>query len=246
MKKAMKLVKIKYEVLEPVLDFRRAKDNPILVHPEDNWRSLCSVGADNNRNLCAHDVCVAGDVDEVLKSCDYVVDRVYHTKANQQTMMETFRTYTYLDAYGRLNVVSSTQVPFHVRRILGHALDIPKHKIRGHQAAYRRRLRREADIGIRGVSGFRDLEDRKAGEDHLYEGRGDDRFLPSGMRWRCMSAWARTRREDPCDRPAYALQYRRVRRTRTDDGGDFPDISPSRCTEARRRSALSTTSYIQM
>ena len=129
-KKAMKLVKIRYEVLEPVLDFRRAKDNPILVHPEDNWRSLCSVGADNNRNLCAHDVCGAGDVDAVLKSCDYVVDRVYHTKANQQTMMETFRTYTYLDAYGRLNVVSSTQVPFHVRRILGHALDIPKHKIR--------------------------------------------------------------------------------------------------------------------
>ena len=40
-KKAMKLVKIKYEVLEPVLDFRKAKDNPVLVHPEDNWKSLC-------------------------------------------------------------------------------------------------------------------------------------------------------------------------------------------------------------
>ena len=53
-KKAMKLVKIQYEVLEPVLDFRTAKDNPILVHPEDNWRSLCPVGADNKRNLCAH------------------------------------------------------------------------------------------------------------------------------------------------------------------------------------------------
>ena len=35
-----------------------------------------------------------------------------------------------MDAYGRLNIVSSTQVPFHVRRILGNALDIPKHKIR--------------------------------------------------------------------------------------------------------------------
>ena len=129
-KKAMKLVKIKYEVLEPVLDFRKAKDNPILVHPEENWRSLCNVGADNKRNLCAHDVCGEGDVDAVLDSCDYVIDRVYHTKANQQTMMETFRTYTYMDAYGRLNVVSSTQVPFHVRRILGNALDIPKHKVR--------------------------------------------------------------------------------------------------------------------
>lgn len=129
-KKAMKLVKIKYEVLEPVLDFHTAKDNPVLVHPEENWRSLCKVGADNKRNLCAHEVCGDGDVEAVLASCDHVVDRVYHTKANQQTMMETFRTFTYMDAYGRLNVVSSTQVPFHVRRILGNALDIPKHKIR--------------------------------------------------------------------------------------------------------------------
>ena len=129
-KKAMKLVKIQYEVLEPVLDFRTAKDNPILVHPEDNWRSLCPVGADNKRNLCAHGVSEDGDVEAVLAKCDYVIDRVYHTKANQQAMMETFRTYTYLDAYGRLNVVSSTQVPFHARRILAHALDIPKSKVR--------------------------------------------------------------------------------------------------------------------
>lgn len=44
--------------------------------------------------------------------------------------METFRAYSYLDTYGRLNMVASTQVPFHVRRILAHALDIPKSKIR--------------------------------------------------------------------------------------------------------------------
>ena len=44
--------------------------------------------------------------------------------------METFRTYTYMDTYGRLNVVSSTQITFHVRRILANALDIPKSQIR--------------------------------------------------------------------------------------------------------------------
>lgn len=129
-KKAVKLVKIRYEVLEPVLDFHKAKDNPVLVHPEDNWRSLCNVGADNKRNLCATGISESGDIETVLASCDYVIDRVYHTKANQQAMMETFRTYTYLDAYGRLNVVSSTQVPFHVRRILANALDIPKSRVR--------------------------------------------------------------------------------------------------------------------
>ena len=39
--KALKMIKVKYEVLEPLLDFRKAKDNEILVHPEDNWESLC-------------------------------------------------------------------------------------------------------------------------------------------------------------------------------------------------------------
>ena len=127
---ALGLIKVNYEVLEPVLDFRQAKDHPVLVHPEENWESLCPVGADNQRNLCASGGEAHGDVDAVLKECDYVVEEVYHTKANQQAMMETFRAYSYLDTYERLNVVASTQVTFHVRRILAHALDLPKSKIR--------------------------------------------------------------------------------------------------------------------
>lgn len=127
---AMRLIKVDYEVLEPVLDFRKAKDHKVLIHPEDNWESLCPVGADNRRNLCACGGEEHGDVDELLGQCDYVVEQVYHTKANQQAMMETFRAYSYLDAYGRLNMVASTQVTFHVRRILAHALDIPKSRIR--------------------------------------------------------------------------------------------------------------------
>ena len=128
--KALRLVKVKYQVLEPVLDMHTALDNPILVHPEESWKSLCPVGADNHRNLCAHDTCSDGDVDAVMQSCDVVLEHTYHTKACQQAMMETFRTYTELDPYGRLHVVASTQVVFHVRRILAHALNIPKSKIR--------------------------------------------------------------------------------------------------------------------
>ena len=127
---AMKVIKVKYDVLEPVLDFHEAKDNPILVHPEDNWQALCPVGADNKRNLCASGLEEHGDVDKVIAESDVVVENTYHTKAVQQTMMETFRTYTQMDTYGRLNIISSTQVPFHVRRILSNALDIPKSKIR--------------------------------------------------------------------------------------------------------------------
>lgn len=128
--KAMKLVKVEYEVLEPVLDFHTAKDNPVLVHPEDNWESLAPVGADNKRNLCAHDECGNGDIDAVLADCDVVIDRVYHTQACQQAMMETFRTYCEIDTYGRLHIISSTQIVFHSRRIVANALHIPKSKVR--------------------------------------------------------------------------------------------------------------------
>lgn len=128
--KALKRIKVKYCVEEPVLDMHKAKDGPILVHPEDNWEAKVPVGADNRRNLCASAVEESGDVDKILSECAYIVDQTYHTKANQQTMMETFRTYCYMDYFGRLNVVSSTQIPFHVRRILGTALDIPSSKVR--------------------------------------------------------------------------------------------------------------------
>lgn len=128
--KALKLIKVDYEIKKPVLDFRKALDNPIKVHKEDNFRTLCDVGTDQKRNLCAHGESVYGDVEDVLKNSAVVLERTYHTKANAQAMMETFRAFSYIDTYGRLNVVSSTQIPFHVRRILSNALDIPKSKIR--------------------------------------------------------------------------------------------------------------------
>lgn len=128
--KALRLIKVKYRVLPAVLDFHTAKDNAVLVHPEDNWKSLCPVGADNKRNLCAHDETEHGDVDAVLADCDIVLEETYHTKACQQAMMETFRTVCFIDAYGRLNVLSSTQIVYHARRIVAAALGIPKSKVR--------------------------------------------------------------------------------------------------------------------
>lgn len=128
--RAVSLLKVDYEVLEPVLDFTQSKDNKVLVHPEENWEALCEVGADNQRNLCAHEVFEHGDVEAELKMCEIVIEETYHTKANSQTMMEPFCTFTHLDTYGRLNIVSSTQVPFHVRRIAAKALGISKSKVR--------------------------------------------------------------------------------------------------------------------
>lgn len=127
--KALRLIKVTYDVLTPVLDFHQSLDNPILVHPEENWKALCDVGANNQRNLCAQGEEKDGDVDSVFADCDIVYEHTYHTKACHQAMLETFRTYTEIDTYGRLHVISSTQIVFHARRILAHALDIPKSKI---------------------------------------------------------------------------------------------------------------------
>ena len=128
--KAMKLIKVKYEVLEAVLDFRTAKDNPVLVHPEDDWFPPCEVGGDPKRNMVASSDEIHGDVEGILAECDIVLERTYHTKAYNQAMMEPFTAYANFDRYGRLHLISSTQIVFHTRRILSRALGIPKSKIR--------------------------------------------------------------------------------------------------------------------
>ncbi|MBQ2725208.1 MAG: molybdopterin-dependent oxidoreductase [Clostridia bacterium] len=128
--KAMKLIRVEYEILPAVLDFRTALDNPNLVHPEDDWFPPCEVGGDPKRNLVASEVSSDGDVDAVFADCDIVFERTYHTRAFKQAMMETFRTYTEMDRYGRLHVIASSQIVFHCRRILSRALGIPKSRIR--------------------------------------------------------------------------------------------------------------------
>lgn len=128
--KAMKLIKVTYQVLPAVLDFHAAKDGGTLVHPEEDWFPPCPVGGNNKRNLVASGEDVSGDVEAVMGSCDIVLEHTYHTKAFNQAMMETFRTYCELDRYGRLHVVSSTQIVFHCRRIIATALGIPKSMVR--------------------------------------------------------------------------------------------------------------------
>ena len=66
--KAMKLIKVKYEVLEPVLDFHTAKDNSVLVHPEEDWFPPCPVGGDNKRNLVASGCDFDGDVEGIMQT----------------------------------------------------------------------------------------------------------------------------------------------------------------------------------
>ena len=127
---AMKKIKVKYEVLEPVLDFEQAMGHASVVHPEEDLECNFDIGLQKEENIASSYKEEVGDVEEEFKRCSVVVEDVYYPQAQAHAMMETYRAYTYLDHTGRLVVVTSTQVLFHIRRQLARALQLPASKIR--------------------------------------------------------------------------------------------------------------------
>ena len=127
---ALDLIKVDYEVFEPVLELASAIDHASVVHPESDLHCNFPIGLDQKRNIAASHTVVIGDLEAELAQCDVVVEESYRTQAQAQAMMETFRSFSYLDQAGRLVVISSTQIPFHVRRQLARALQIPATRIR--------------------------------------------------------------------------------------------------------------------
>lgn len=127
--KAMKMIKVEYEVLDAVIDFESAIDNKVIVHEEDVHTNF-DIGMQRERNIVSTHNYTKGDIEKTLSECDVILEETYYTQAQAQAMMETYRAYNYLDHMGRLVVISSTQIPFHVRRHLSRALNIPSSKIR--------------------------------------------------------------------------------------------------------------------
>lgn len=127
--KAMKMIKVEYELLDAVIDFESAIDNKVIVHEEEVHTNF-DIGMQRERNIVSTHNYKKGDIDKTLNECDTIIEETYYTQAQAQAMMETYRAYNYLDHMGRLVVISSTQIPFHVRRHLSRALNIPSSKIR--------------------------------------------------------------------------------------------------------------------
>lgn len=128
--KAMPLIKVEYEVQKPVLDLRTAMDYETVVHPEDDILNHIPVGQDYKRNICVSYHKRVGDIEGELAKCDYVVEGTYFDQATRQSAMEPFQSFGYIDHLGRIVIVSSTQIVFHVRRHIARALGIPASKIR--------------------------------------------------------------------------------------------------------------------
>lgn len=128
--KAKKLIKVEYEVFEPILDPDLAEDNPIRIHEDDDIFSPFDFGYDNKRNIVSQFDYGHGDVEEEFKNCEVIIERTYHTQAQAHCMMETHRAYSYLDERGRLVITSANQSVYHMRRQVAKAVGLPLSKVR--------------------------------------------------------------------------------------------------------------------
>lgn len=127
--KAMKLIKINYDVLTPILDFEKAIDSDTIIHPEDVHTNF-EIGYEKERNIVSKAYDEKPGVDEGFANSDIILERTYYTQPQIHAMMETYRSYSYFDSNERLTTITSTQIPFHVRRHLARALDVPSSKLR--------------------------------------------------------------------------------------------------------------------
>jgi len=128
--KALTLIKVEYEVLEPVLDFEKARDNPIVIHPEEGIHEMFPIGFEPKRNVAAAYAMHVGDVEAELKKCDVVIEQSFYTQAQAHSMMEPHTANARLDYHNRLVIHTATQTPYHVRRIMSQTLGVPISKIR--------------------------------------------------------------------------------------------------------------------
>ncbi|MFN2270200.1 MAG: molybdopterin-dependent oxidoreductase, partial [Anaerolineae bacterium] len=126
--RALGLIEVQYEELPVILDPRDALDNAVIIHDEADY-----VGFDHSnptRNLAAEIRIELGDVDTAMADADYVFEKEYSVPRVQQTPIEPYVCVTYWDEDDRLVIRTSTQVPFHVRRMLAPVLGLPVKRIR--------------------------------------------------------------------------------------------------------------------
>ena len=127
--RAAALVRVDYEVLEPVLspEAALAPGAPAIHGDKDAARSRI---ADPAANLVSEIRAEVGDVEAGLAGADVVVDETFAIHRVQHVHLETLQAVAWLDDGGRLCVRSSTQVPFLTRDALARLLDLPRQRVR--------------------------------------------------------------------------------------------------------------------
>jgi putative selenate reductase molybdopterin-binding subunit len=126
-RRALALIEVDYEPLPAVLDAEAAvRPGAPVIHDEPDAVGI----ADAARNLVVQIDAPVGDVERALARADHIFERTYRVQQVQQASIEPHVCVTYWDEDDRLVVRTSTQVPFHVRRMLAPLLGIPVKRIR--------------------------------------------------------------------------------------------------------------------
>ncbi|MGD9700960.1 MAG: xanthine dehydrogenase family protein molybdopterin-binding subunit [Acidimicrobiia bacterium] len=124
---ALDLIDVDYEDLPAVLslDAALAPGAPV-VHDETDAEGI----HDAAHNISGFVEMTCGDLEHGFAESDVVVETTCETHYAQHATTEPHVALSWLDADGRLVVYSSTQVPFHARRIIARVLDLPAHRVR--------------------------------------------------------------------------------------------------------------------
>ncbi len=129
--KAVSLIKVKYKVLEPVLNPEDAtKKGAPVIHDEKDAKTVLPINYKPKRNIASFVEVEAGNVKKGMNDADFIIEHRYESHYATHVCNEPHIVITYLDANNRLIIRTSTQVPFHVRRIVAQGLQVPVRKIR--------------------------------------------------------------------------------------------------------------------
>ncbi len=127
--KALSLIKVEYDPLPGILDSSEAmKPGAVRIHDEPEYVNFAD--SDPAQNLAAKIRIDIGDVAKGFKDADQIFEAEYEVPKVQQVSIEPHVAVTYWDEDDRLVIRTSTQVPFHVRRMLAPVLGLPVKRIR--------------------------------------------------------------------------------------------------------------------
>ncbi|HEB31148.1 MAG TPA: aldehyde oxidase [Spirochaetes bacterium] len=127
---AVKKINVEYKELEPLFDIEKAMDEDApRIHDGDEYTKIPAEYRPE-RNLAAGIEIGFGDLEKGFSEADYIEEHVYKMHYASHCAIEPHAAVAYFDERGRLVIISTTQVPFHVRRITGAVLDIPVGMIR--------------------------------------------------------------------------------------------------------------------
>ena len=126
-RKAAQLIKVEYQVLPAVLNLEESmlEDAPV-IHDETDTERIY----DAKHNIVHHIEAEVGDPDSAFESAEHVFEGTYYTPKQHHAQTEPHACITYWDEDNRLVVRTSTQVPFHVRRIIAPLIGLPIKRIR--------------------------------------------------------------------------------------------------------------------